>query len=78
MKFNSLIAEAILSGLVAGSIARAQDAGTEKDAKPAPAKAEKKHCKDKKHCDGKMMKKKKSCNGCEGDKKHEESTEHQE
>lgn len=72
MKFNSLIAGAILSGLVAGSAARAQDDATKKEeapAKPAAKAAAKKNCK------GKAMKKKKSCNGCDADHKAAEHKE---
>lgn len=67
MKFNSLLAGAIMSGLVAGSIAQAND--TTPAAPAHTKKHEKNHC-TKEHMAGKAMKGgKDSCNHCGG---HEE------
>lgn len=85
-KFASVLTAAVISGLLAGSIALAESAKTE--SKDATMSADKNGCKgmagdDKNSCKGQMMKKKKkndknSCkNGC-GEAKEKTDTPHDE
>ncbi|MBX9768640.1 MAG: hypothetical protein K2X47_15305 [Bdellovibrionales bacterium] len=73
MKKNTVIASALIAGLVSGGTVALKLAQAEDSGKPAAEKHSCKGEKDKNSCKGDMKKDKNSCkNGCNGEKAKEE------